>query len=128
MSIVPTPGLAAILPSSLALVAGIVSLTVVIIVAWRTTRIGLRTWKTVNVARALTDTHLDALDRRIARATAHLDPIADHNEELAAALAALQDDVTVLRALLTSIPHERARFKQRMKDLVRAEFAGKANA
>ena len=118
-----TEFLASLLPASfsaaqLALVALMAAVVVVVAAAVFLTRISLRSRKTAHAAEALAGTHLDALDSRVNRALANLDPISDHSADLAESLESLQQAVQGLRTLVTSVPRERARFKRRLLDVL----------
>ncbi|MBC7644478.1 MAG: hypothetical protein H7123_05070 [Thermoleophilia bacterium] len=121
MSFPPTDFLAVILPTllsaaHLAAVAAVIAIVAVTLATAFLVRVSLHMWKTMRAAEALTETHLDALDARVSRAMANLDPISGHSAELAESLELLQQSVTGLRTLVTSIPRERKRFNRRLLD------------
>lgn len=101
-----------------ALGAAIVAALIVVITgtsAWRQLR---RTAATRAAASSLMDAHLSRLDAAVEHARAGSTRTDAGTQRLRASLAALQQDVALLRWLLQQIPEQRARLRRELLDLV----------
>lgn len=100
----------------IALVVAVLALLVVLTLCVRVYRDARRTKRVVSVARLLIDTHLAALEQRTFEAMERGEPLADHTEELAAAVADLTTSLDSLRTLLQAVPSARARARDDVRD------------